>query len=175
MKRPEIKMENEQEAKQRFMQLYAPLHERLVRFVQTLEWDREEARDIVSETVVTALEQFATLRNPNAFLFYLFTIAKRKIYKRAKQKQRITSLENLPEELSSTYASDERINNYELKLALSQMEEKYREPLVLFELSGFSIREISLLLALSENGVKSRLVRARMQLSKLLNGKLHEE
>ena len=74
-----------------------------------------------------------------------------------------------------TFNADERINNYLLKFALSKMEEKYREPLVLFELSGFSIREISTFLGLSENGVKSRLGRARIQLSKLLDGNLHEK
>jgi len=168
-------MDKQDEFKQKFMQLYSPVHERLARFVQSLEWDKDEARDIVAETVMTALEQFAGLRNHDAFLYYLFTIAKRKIYKRAQQKKRTTSLEYFPEELMGTLNADDRINNYELKFALSKMEEKYREPLVLFELSGFSIREISVFLGLSENGVKSRLGRARIQLSKLLDGNLHEK
>ena len=70
-------MDKQDELKQQFMQLYTPVHERLARFVQSLEWDKEEARDIVAETVMTALEQFASLRNHDAFLYYLFTIAKR--------------------------------------------------------------------------------------------------
>ena len=168
-------MDKQDELKQQFMQLYTPVHERLARFVQSLEWDKEEARDIVAETVMTALEQFASLRNHDAFLYYLFTIAKRKIYKRTQQKKRTTSLDYFQEEPMGTFNADERINNYLLKFALSKMEEKYREPLVLFELSGFSIREISTFLGLSENGVKSRLGRARIQLSKLLDGNLHEK
>ncbi|CAN5484330.1 RNA polymerase sigma-70 factor [soil metagenome] len=169
-------MNSQDDRQMRFMQAYSPLHDRLVRFVQSILYDREEARDIISETLLAAYEQFDQVRNPDTFLYYLFTIAKRKIIKREKRQQKRVSLDEHTLEISDDSANHamQLLQHKELYRALAKMDFKYSEPLVLFEISGFSIREISELLSISESGVKSRLVRARIMLSALLEGKLHQ-
>lgn len=158
------------------MALYDPLHDRLVRFVQTSEWDREEAKDIVSETILSAYEHFERVRHHEAFLYYLFTIAKRKMNRRFAQQKRMTYLADDLKDTLTNNSSDihRQLQIKELRKAITQLPEKYREPLVLFEFSGLSIKEIADITELSENGVKSRLSRARQQISKLLEGTLHE-
>ncbi len=164
------------ERHRQFLALYSPLHERLVRFVQVLIWDKEEVRDIVSDTVLAAMEQFNKVQHPDAFLYYLFTIARRKVNMYITRKQRFVPLDvhNIDEPIDNSKGVLEQLNSKELHSAILQLPELYRESLVLFELSGFSIREISGLLTISENGIKSRLVRARIMLSKKLEGELHE-
>jgi len=75
-----------------FMELYEPLHDRLARFVYSIVWNREEAKDVISETVLAAYESFEKVRNHQAFLSYLFTIASRTWAKRARKVQMVTSL-----------------------------------------------------------------------------------
>lgn len=169
-------LEKEADRKAQFMALYDPLHDRLVRFVQTSEWDREEAKDIVSETILSAYEHFERVRHHEAFLYYLFTIAKRKMNRRFAQQKRMTYLADDLKDTLTNNSSDihRQLQIKELRKAITQLPEKYREPLVLFEFSGLSIKEIADITELSENGVKSRLSRARQQISKLLEGTLHE-
>ncbi|TAE84007.1 MAG: RNA polymerase subunit sigma, partial [Bacteroidetes bacterium] len=52
------------------MQLYNPVHTMLCRFVQTLVWDKEEAKDVVSETVLVTFENLDKIRDEGAFLSY---------------------------------------------------------------------------------------------------------
>ncbi|MBJ7429426.1 MAG: hypothetical protein JHD28_10800 [Bacteroidia bacterium] len=66
---------SKQNKQQVFMDLYKPTHERLYRFVQTLIWDKEEAKDIVNETALIAFEKFDSIINKDLFLSYLFSIA----------------------------------------------------------------------------------------------------
>ena len=58
--------------------------------------------------------------------------------------------------------------HYLLK-AIQQLHEKQREALVLFEISGFSIKEISEIQQSSKGATKTRLSRARKQLKELLS------
>ena len=168
-------IENERKAK--FMSLYNPLHERLVRFVQTIVWDKEEARDIVSETILAAYEHFEKVKHHEAFLYYLFTIAKRKMNRRYVQQKRQSPWTDELNDKAEDQSPDalRQLQVKELKQAIAHLPEKYREPLVLFEFSGLTIKEIAELTQLTENGVKSRLVRARQQLSEILDGSLHEK
>src|SRR5687768_14581158 len=79
-----------QEEKERFMQLLSPLRHRLMHFARVMTGDYEDAQDLVSDTVLTALEQFDRIRDTTAFLGYLFTIATR-IHNRKRWRSRIFS------------------------------------------------------------------------------------
>ena len=58
--------------------------------------------------------------------------------------------------------------HYLLK-AIQQLPNKQREALVLFEISGFNIKEISEIQTSSEGATKTRISRARRQLKELLS------
>lgn len=161
-------------AKQKqFMELYEPLNDRLARFVYSMVWDREEARDVIGETVLAAYESFEKVRNHQAFLSYLFTIASRVWAKRAKRAQMVTSLS----EVHTDYIADEASNIEskselnEFYAALSTLPEKQREAVSLFEISGLSLNEIVQIQGGSLSGVKSRVARGREELAKLLDYK----
>ena len=73
------------ERKERFLHLLEPVHDNLARFARSLVRDAEEARDLVGETVLRALESFDALHDERAFLSWLFTIAVRLHRRRMKR------------------------------------------------------------------------------------------
>jgi RNA polymerase sigma-70 factor (ECF subfamily) len=151
-----------------FLELYMTYHNRLGRFIATLVWNREEARDVVSETLLVALENFETLRSREAFLHYLFGIAVRIINKRKRRSWRSLFFDEQGwDSLNNSRGEEDSSDAKDLHRLLLHLNEKSREAIVLYEISGFSIKEISEIQNCSLSGVKSRLVRARETLQKV--------
>ena len=161
------------EEQEEFMLLLTPLRHRLMHFARVMTGDYEEARDLVSDTVLTALEQFDRVRDTRAFLGYLFTIATR-IHRRRRWRGRFFSRfeEHQENELSgSTTATDIPIDVRILYEAMAGLPEKQREALALFEISGLPIEEIREIQGGTLSAVKMRLVRGREQLGRLLRSR----
>ncbi len=153
-----------------FMTMYKPLHLQLCRYVQSFVWDKEEAKDIISEVVLQALEGFDNLRESDKFLPYLFSIARNIYFKQLRSKKRgIAS--RLPEDetaLEHFATAPLEAKHYELRKLLLKLDDKERELVCLFELSGFSYAEISVIVRMSEAQVKAKLYKARQYLKALV-------
>jgi RNA polymerase sigma-70 factor (ECF subfamily) len=131
-------------------------------------WAREDARDIISETILIACENFEKLRNKEAFVYYLFGIASRLIKRRSSTKDRYQNLDEEGWDRLGQFSTIEHSDDCEdLYRMLNGLPVKYRESLVLFEIAGFSINEITGLQGGTISGVKSRLVRARKMLTEV--------
>src|SRR5690242_12671645 len=74
--------------KEAFMTLLSPLQHRLVHFARVMTRSREDAEDLVHDTVLSAFERFESVRESEAFLAYLFTIASR-LYRRRRWRARL--------------------------------------------------------------------------------------
>ncbi len=153
-----------------FMELYEPIHDRFVRFCQTRMHNSDETQDLINETILRAYENFEKLRNKDAFLHYLFGIAtrirynqyRREKFKGAYQEEKhmyIPDMHSRP---------DEKADIYFLYKALEQLPEKQKEAIILFEISGFSIKEIQVIQDSKASAVKARLSRGRKKLTKIL-------
>lgn len=154
---------------QRFMAVYEPLHARLSRFVQTLIWDKEEARDLVSETILRAYEQFDEVRDEQALLGYLFTIAANLVNKKLRRKKFLGWLDaGAAEQRASNQSGEGRLLLYELNRALQKLPVKQYEALVWYEISGLRMEDIANLHGISVEGVKSNLHRARQKMARWL-------
>jgi RNA polymerase sigma-70 factor (ECF subfamily) len=167
VKKPEAKPDKQEE----FMNLYEPVHERLSRFVHSMVWNREDARDIIADTVLKAYENFEKLEKKEAFLYFLFGIASNVTRHRNRRMKFWASYDkehyenNLVDDSYDVYRKMEVDVLYK---AMGRLPEKQREALSLFEISGFSIAEIRQIQGGSLSGVKSRLVRARQELASML-------
>ena len=62
---------------ERFMQLYAPIHDRFERYCKTRAFGEFHFKDIMHDTLVVAFEKFDKLKSGEAFLHFLFGIASR--------------------------------------------------------------------------------------------------
>lgn len=161
---------NEKEKQSSFLKLLEPVHDNLSRFARGMTKNKEEARDLVSETILKAYENFEKLEKPESFRSYLFQIASR-INSRSRWRLRIFDyfsdlklIAGASNEPSADLIYDVQL----LYIALNKLPEKQREALVLFEISGFTIAEISDIQGGTVSGVKSRLKRGREKLARLL-------
>lgn len=151
------------------MELYTPLHPRLCRYVQTLVWDKDEAKDLISDTTLIAFEKFDQIKSHDQFLFFLFGIAHRlflKSLRRNKFKGKWN--EDQLEDKIGNRETDSNLLKLELQFWLSKLSPIEQEALTLFEISGFSYAEISQILNIEESKVKSTLYQARQQLKLLI-------
>ena len=156
--------------KERFLALLEPVHNNLARFARSVVPDDEEARDLVGDTVLKALEHFDELNDEKAFLSWLFTIAVRLGRQWRKQKKRFGLYdENEVARRPSMGASPEvRHDVSALYNAIEKLRDGEREAILLFEIAGLSLEEVRKVQGGSLSGVKSRLARGRKKLEKIL-------
>lgn len=153
-----------------FMELLEPVYGRLERFVLAMTHNRELARDIIHDTVAAAWQQFDRLRHREAFLSYLFTIAAR-TYKAHRQRQSRTAeaTADFWDYICDTGTPpDVRADYRALYEALDKLPEQQREAVVMFELLGFSMKEIQQVQGGTLVSVKVRISRGRKKLAHLL-------
>jgi RNA polymerase sigma factor (sigma-70 family) len=160
-------MKDKQDA---FLKLYEPVHERFERFCRARVYNEMDFRDLMNDTLLVAYEKFDSLKSPEAFLSFLFSICVR-VLGNYHQKKRTF---RLPEGTMHLEIRDRNANPqthadiHYLYEALAQLSEEQRESIILFEISGFSIREITVIQNASESAVKQRLKRGREKLMEIL-------
>jgi len=156
--------------KNEFEILASENYSKLERFVYTLVRNNEDAKDIVQETLITAYHNFDKLKNKEAFLSFIFTIASRKRIDHYRKNKRI-SLEHcdifsfLP---SDDLNSEEKMDLVFLYEAIDQLPQKIKEAVLLFEIYGFKLKEVANIQSASVSAVKLRLYRGRKKLKSIL-------
>ena len=133
-----------------------------------------EAEEVLQEALLKALTAYATLRDRSRFRSWFFQIITRTFYttvrgafwKRFVPLQQAGEVEPMPNVYAKNEPHDERWMLYQ---ALATLPLKQRAALLLFEIGGFSIKEIAgIQKARSQSTVKSRLSRARQKLREAL-------
>ncbi|MNJ86630.1 ECF RNA polymerase sigma-E factor [compost metagenome] len=160
-------MKDKQEA---FLQLYEPVHERFERFCRARVYQEMDFRDLINDSLLVAYEKFESLRSQDAFLSFLFGICVRVLgnYHQKKRENRIPEGSTYLEVHDKSADPQSHADVHYLYEALSQLPEEQRESIILFEISGFSIREIMVIQDASESAVKQRLKRGREKLMEIL-------
>lgn len=155
-----------------FMRLYKPVHPKLERFCKARAYGEMDWKDLLHDAVLIAYRQFDQLRVREAFPSFIFGIVlrvlanhRRKNRPQSRDLEQDSDFANLGVE-SSERAQMERDWLYQ---ALSKLPELQREAILLFEISGFSIKEIAALQESSESAIKQRLSRGRQQLLEQLH------
>ena len=160
----------DKEKQQEFMALYQPFHASLSRFCEALTRNNNDARDLMSDTVLAVFENFDRIRNKQAFLSFLFGTASR-IYKSKSRRKKFWGVFETAkaEQIQGSYSDGEM--STELNMLYRKMDklpEEQKQALILFEVSGLTIKEICKIQAASESAVKSRISRARQKLTELM-------
>ncbi len=161
---------------------FTALVEKHQKWVHSLAWreigDFHIAEEITQDTFIQAFKSFSTLKDPNRFLGWLYTIAKRQCVKRLRQRPTsMQSLDTVPkDELERLFYGQylEEEQTQALTSALQEVVEHLlqklpvaeRAVIILHYLKGLSCEKVSELLDVSPNTIKSRLHRARKQLEK---------
>ncbi|OGU10688.1 MAG: hypothetical protein A2X61_04950 [Ignavibacteria bacterium GWB2_35_12] len=155
--------------KVRFMELLNPIYKRLERFAMSIAHSTDEAKDIVSETVLTAFENFESLKEEKAFLSFLFTIAYREKIKYDKIYKHSSYDTTLINELLDHKPSPEDLTDVRLLYdAIEKLSTKTKDAVILAEIVGLSHKEIAKVQNTSTAVIKVRIHRGKKKLASLL-------
>ncbi|MCP4438349.1 MAG: RNA polymerase sigma factor [Aureispira sp.] len=156
-----------------FLELYQPHHQKLLRYCESILKDSTDAEDLVSETVLIAYQDLHKLKKVEAFNYYLFGIARNLIRRKYRRKKFWGAFDKeQADQLPATQNPELDMDVRLLYDALDKLPEAQKEALILFELSGYSIKEVAAIQNSGLSAVKARLARGRKQLAKLLTSKV---
>lgn len=156
-----------QKRQKEFLSLYEPVHDRFERFCRARAFGDMDHRDLMNETLLVAYRKFDELEKRASFISFLFGIASR-IVGNHLQKRKTERLDNAHFDLSDTAQPDLSVDIQHLFEALAQLPDAQKEAIILFEISGFSIKEIMEIQEAGESAVKQRLKRGRERLEEIL-------
>lgn len=133
---------------------------------------RAEAEDVIQQALMKAYENFGSLKDPDKFRSWFFQIITRCFYNAVRKPfwSRFVSLGSEDGQAAfQVFEKDFFEENQVLIAALSKLNKKERSALLLFEIGGFSIKEITgMQNENSESAVKSRLSRTREKLREFM-------
>jgi len=144
----------------------------LYRYAYWLTKDAGAAEDLVQDTFLRAWRFMDNLQEQAAAKSWLITILRRenaRKYERKALDMEDREVDDLSEITISSRVSEDEFQF--LQRAIAELPLKYREPLALQILEGFSLDEISDICDLPRNTVATRIHRARQQLIKLHRGR----
>ena len=155
---------------QQFMELYKACHEPFMRYCSALAYGKMDTEDLVQDVLLSAYTHFEKLRKPEDFLHYLIRAARnRSVSNWRKGKKRIQLTEKYAKRLSDKGVSPDKLLEIDfLYKALDCLPRKQKEALILFEVSGFSLKEIAEMQKSTPGAIKTQLSRGRKRLRKLL-------
>jgi RNA polymerase sigma factor (sigma-70 family) len=160
-----------------FIELYEPVHKQLSKFCRAISGNKENAEDLMNDTILVVLENMNKMKDKTMFKSYLFSIASnlnKMRFRRSKfhadfdEKEVRKIIDN---NYNPEYQTEFRII-YETILSLPQ---KMSETLILFHISDLTLEEIQEVQGGSLSGVKLRLKRGREKLLIKLNTPMQKE
>ena len=147
---------------------------------------QEQSEELTQEIFLAAYKHITSFRNESKFSTWLFQIAINRCKNHHGYRDR--RKHGYHEPLEGTHPEQKRdfpdqkpsavqqIHKKEqsaiLQKALNQIDDKYREVLVLFDIQGMPQNEIASILKLPVGTIKSRIHRARNELAQALKGKI---
>lgn len=128
---------------------------------------RSVAEDIVQETWVVAIQTLDRFAAKASFKTWLTGILINKFREYQRKNRDTVSLAVLVQRPTTTKSQN---LNIDLKNAILQLPDGYREVLTLHDIEGFKHKEIAQLLNIKEGTSKSQLFQARKAMRQLLTG-----
>ena len=138
------------------------------------------AKDLVQETFLRAWKAMDKLKDPKAVKSWLITILRREYARTFERKvPKFTDVDKVVVPEDSELEPEDRTEIKMLRQSILKLAPKYREPLLMQVVLGYSCQEISEALDISKSAVMTQLFRAREQLKSRLRkdgvtGNVHE-
>jgi RNA polymerase sigma-70 factor, ECF subfamily len=151
--------------RQRFDQYVGVFHQDMYRYAAWLSRDKAIAEDVVQEALLRAWKSLDALRDEASAKQWLLTIVRRENARYFERKRLETvDIDNLTASQAALLAVEEDQELDDMRQAIYELEDEYREPLVLQVLMGYSTNEIAEQMGLKQGAVLTRLHRARAKL-----------
>jgi RNA polymerase sigma-70 factor (ECF subfamily) len=138
------------------------------------------AKDLVQETFLRAWKALDKLKDSGAVKSWLITILRREYARTFERKvPKFSDIDHVVVEEEQELPPDDQTEVRLLRSGIADLAPKYREPLLMQVVMGYSCQEIADELGISKSAVMTQLFRAREQLKEKLQrdgvtGKVHE-
>jgi RNA polymerase sigma-70 factor (ECF subfamily) len=164
-----------QRSSEDFIELLKPIYSNAISYCIALTRNETEAKDLLQDSLLKALEKFTALRDDTKFKPWLFTILTRRyyaLYQKSLIKKNFLNESYYYETVEFPQIFEKETNELNQKAlleALGLITEKERVAIVLFEVGDFSMEEIRMIQGeKSLSAVKSRISRTRIKLKELI-------
>jgi RNA polymerase sigma-70 factor (ECF subfamily) len=162
-------MSNEAGRQARFQQLAEAYSTDLYRYAMWICGNDALAKDLVQETYLRAWKALDSLKDVKAAKSWLITILRREYARTFERKvPKFTDVDPVVVPEDSELEPDDRTEIRLLRQNIMTLAPKYREPLLMQVVMGYSCEEISRQLGISKSAVMTQLFRAREQLKEKL-------
>lgn len=149
--------------KQEFSRRVLAVEGRLYRISYGMLRNPQDQMDAVQEAVLKAWQGLNRLRREEFFETWLTRILINECHNIQKARRCVAPLDSIPEPPAPPEGADRALHD-----ALMALGEELRLPLILNYMEGYRQREIAALLKIPEGTVKTRILRAKRELRKLL-------
>ena len=154
--------------RQRFDSLVSVYYPDMFRYAAWLCRDRSIAEEVVQEALLRAWKALDALRDDDAAKQWLLTIVRRENARYFERRRLETvDIDNLTASQAALLAEEPDEQLDDLRHAIFELDDDYREPLVLQVLMGYSTKEIAAMMGLKQGAVLTRLHRARHKLMEI--------
>ena len=151
--------------RRKFDQVVGVYHQDMYRYAAWLSRDKAIAEDVVQEALLRAWKSLDALRDDASAKQWLLTIVRRENARHFERKRLETvDIDNLTASQAALLAVEEDREFDDMRQAIYELDDEYREPLVLQVLMGYSTNEIAEQMGLKQGAVLTRLHRARGKL-----------
>lgn len=155
-----------EEEKDRFCEEIRALEASLYRLAYRLTENEEDAADVLQQTVLSAYENYANLRDPTKFKSWIFRILTNTAYGVLRRRCPTVDLEEYEEVLPAK--NEDLCSKLSVRDAILELDPISRTVITLFYYEQADVRTIASVTGLSEVNVRARLSRARKRLRELL-------
>lgn len=152
------------DTKTEFVESINENRESLYRLSASILRRKEDIEDAISETIYIAYNKYSKLRDKKKFKGWIFKILVNECYGIIKKNKKYY----LYEDLNSLDTGYEDNNDEGLMYYINQLDDGFKDVVVLFYYESMSIKEISKILSIREGTVKSRLNRAKSKLKVMM-------
>lgn len=153
-----------------FEELFRQFQPKLRYYVRRLDTVGDREDDTLQDIWVKVVRKIGSLKDPEAFVAWLYAIARHETYSRARIKDPFVELtdehlERVTEHEEPVFTDEDATRIHE---ALGKLKARHREILTLSFLEDFSHQQIAEILGVSPGTVKSRIYYAKQSLRKEL-------
>lgn len=157
--------------KDTFTEQVLAAEESLYHVAKSILHNDEDCADAIQNAILCAYSKLSALRNEKFFKTWLTRILINECYQMMRRRrEQVPFEEYMGWNEEEAYFQQEMEGRSEVFEELMKLNEKYRIPMVLHTVEGYSVKEIAGILDISEQNVKNRLFRARQALRDKLKG-----
>lgn len=155
------------------MKAYEACHEPFVRYCTALAYSKMDAEDLVQDVLLSAFKNFDKIEKKGKLLHYLIRAAKNRSISVWRKRRNETELMSKHDDrmIAQGVSADTLLDVQLLYKTLDMLPTSQRDALVLYEISGFSMKEIAEMQSSTEGAVKTKVSRGRDKLRELLDEK----